>query len=83
VAGLADIFDLRFPIGALSEGRPPEAAFVLVIGLIAALVFYVMFVFAPRQIAEREGTAGSWAVRFIVFIVGLGLGTTLAALIGG
>jgi hypothetical protein len=40
-------------------------------------------VFAPRQIAEREGTGLTWAVRFGVFIVGLTLGTTLAGIVHG
>ena len=80
--GLSDIFDLRFPIAAIGDGRPLEAAFVLGIAFIAAAVFYVMFVFAPRQIASREGTAATWTIRFLVFIVGLSIGTTLARFLG-
>ena len=83
VAGLGDIFDVRFPFSAISEGRPLEALLVLGIGLLAAGVFYLMFVFAPRQIAEREGTGASWTARFLVFIVGLSIGTTLANVAAG
>lgn len=36
-----------------------------------ALVFYEMFVFAPRELADPGGSALSWAVRFAVFYVSL------------
>ena len=41
-----------------------------------------MLVFAPRQIAEREGTPLNWAVQFAVFMLGLALGTTIHGLAG-
>jgi len=38
-------------------------------------------VFAPRQIAEREGSPASWTVRFVLFVVSLSLGQTVAGLV--
>jgi hypothetical protein len=40
-----------------------------------------MLVFAPRQIAEREGSGPSWVVRFLLFVVSMALGQTIAGLI--
>ena len=69
VARIGDAFDLAE--AGLASGL------ALGLGVVAALVFYVMFVFAPRQIAEREATPLSWAIRFGVFIVGLVVSTTV------
>lgn len=83
LAGLTQIFDLRYLAASLGGSQLPEALFVLGIGTVAIAIFYLMLVFAPRQIAEREGTGGSWAIRFVVFLVGLSLGTTLASILHG
>jgi hypothetical protein len=84
LAGFSDIFDVRNLLSALSGGgQLAESVFVFGLGLVAVLIFYVMLVFAPRQIAEREGTPGSWASRFLVFIAGLSIGSTLAAMVHG
>jgi hypothetical protein len=49
---------------------------VLVINLLgilgfAALVFYEMFVFAPRELADPGASTLSWAVRFAIFYISL------------
>jgi len=49
---------------------------VLVINLLAilgfvALIFYEMFVFAPRELADPGASTLSWAVRFAIFYVSL------------
>ncbi len=78
LSGPAGLFDLRSTAAAVAGGtQVAEALFVLGLGLVATLLFYLMFVFAPRQLAEREGTPRTWAVRFIVFVLGLALGATL------
>ena len=83
LVGLTDLFDFRSLIAAFSGPDDPRwTLFVLGIATLGVLVFYLMLVFAPRQIAEREGTTGSWAVRFLVFIVGLSLGTTIHGFFG-
>lgn len=83
LVGLTDLFDIRSLIAAFSGPDDPRwTLFVLGIATLGVLVFYLMLVFAPRQIAEREGTTGSWAVRFLVFIVGLSLGTTIHGFFG-
>ena len=59
LSGFTDIFDLRSSaVGA--GGRRPTRGVGILFGLavVPSLIFYVMLVFAPRQIAEREGTPG-------------------------
>lgn len=76
--GISDIFDLRALADVLSTpSATEEAAFVLGIAVLGILVFYAMFVFAPSQIAQREGTTRTWAVQFAVFLLGLAIGTTI------
>jgi hypothetical protein len=42
-----------------------------------------MLIFAPRQVAEREGSPGSWALRFGLFVLSLVVGATWLGLIRG
>ena len=44
---------------------------LLAILAFAALIFYEMFVFAPRELADPGASALSWAVRFAIFYVSL------------
>jgi hypothetical protein len=81
LSGLTPLFDLRQLVASASEpGGFAGAVFVGLIATVGAAVFYVMLVFAPRQIAEREGTPGTWLVRFFLFVVSLSLGQTIAGL---
>ena len=80
LVGLTDLFDIRTLIAAVTAGDGGWSLCVVGIATLGVLVFYLMLVFAPRQIAEREGTTRTWAVRFVVFLVGLSLGTTLHGL---
>lgn len=76
--GISAIFDLRSLADVLSTpSASGEAAFVLGIAVLGILVFYAMFVYAPSQIAQREGTTRTWAVRFAIFLLGLAIGTTI------
>ena len=84
LVGLTDLFDVRSLIAALSSGIVDLRWTLFEVGIatLGVLVFYLMLVFAPRQIAEREGSPRSWAIRFALFIVGLSLGTTIHRFIG-
>jgi hypothetical protein len=82
LSGIAGIYDLRTLVGDASTD-PGAVAVALGLGTLGMLVFYVMLVFAPRQVAEREGTALAWTLRFMLFLVGLSLGTTWTGLRGG
>ena len=53
---------------ALFDNVPGAGAFALVL-LAAAAVYYAMLVYAPRQIADREGSAPVWLLRFGLFVV--------------
>jgi hypothetical protein len=78
MSGLADIFDVRqLAAGVTGPSDLPGAAFLVTIGTVGALIFYVMLVFAPRQIADREGTALTWTIRFALYIVSLTVGATI------
>lgn len=85
LAGLRDFFDLS-DLGTLLGASGVDlalAAFLIVFVLLAILVFYVMLVFAPRQVAEREGTPGQWVVRFLLFLASLVVGATWAGAMRG
>ena len=76
------VFDLHQL--AAAAAKPDGLAgtlFLIAIGAVAVLIFYVMLVFAPRQVADKEGTPGTWTVRFLLFLVSLALGQTLSGLI--
>jgi hypothetical protein len=82
LSGFTGIFDLRkLAAAAATPGDIGGTALLLAIGAAGILVFYVMLVFAPRQVADKEGSAGTWALRFIVFLISLALGQTVAGLL--
>jgi hypothetical protein len=82
LSGLTGIFDLRqLAAAAANPGDLAGTLLLVVIGALGILVFYVMLVFAPRQVADKEGTAGTWALRFLLFLVSLALGQTLSGLL--
>lgn len=41
---------------------------LLILLLMALLVQYLMFVFAPRQVADGGGSVWQWAFRFVLFV---------------
>ena len=45
-------------------------------------VYYAMLVYAPRQVAEREGGPVTWVVRYALFVAGTLLGVGWAAQLG-
>lgn len=67
VADLSDLFDLR---GLLSDPAASPGAFAGLLGLqvLFSGFFYLAFVFAPRMVAEAEGSWRAWFVRYVLFL---------------
>jgi hypothetical protein len=81
---MADIFD-SVDVGDLfsAAGGDVQALFgVFALLVLFSLPFYMMFVFAPRQITESEGTWPAWAARYGLFLVGAIAGVGWLAAIG-
>lgn len=54
-----------------SSGLGGGAGLFLVAVLVpVSLVYYLAFVFAPRQVAEREGSWPAWALRYGLYLAG-------------
>jgi hypothetical protein len=84
LSGFTGLFDLRYFVRTISQGANlAEPLFVFAIGLLGMMIFYLVLVYAPRQIAEREGSGTAWALRFAAFALGLSLGQTLAGMVHG
>jgi hypothetical protein len=81
---MADVLD-SVDVGDLFQaaGGDIQALFgVLALLVLFSLPFYMMFVFAPRQITESEGTWPAWAARYGLFLVGAIAGVGWLAAIG-
>jgi hypothetical protein len=68
-------------MGPSSSGLPSPAALLAapnrpLLGFLVVFsaVYYAMLVFAPRQVAEREGGPITWVVRYAAFLAGVLLG---------
>ncbi len=62
---------------ALRRDAPadPHGAELAVVFLVAfSAVYYAMLIYAPRQIAEREGGWLEWALRYLAFVASIVLG---------
>lgn len=82
VADMSDLFDLR---GLLSDPAATPGAFAAVLGLevLFSGFFYLAFVFAPRMVAEAEGSWRAWFVRYLVFLGATIVGVTFLGGGGG
>lgn len=60
------------PSQAITDPHTAE----LILGVLVAFsaVYYAMLIYAPRQIAEREGGLVEWALRYVLFVVSVFLG---------
>ena len=81
---MADVFD-SVDVGDLfsaagGDARAASAVFALLV--LFSLPFCLMFVFAPRQVTESEGTWSAWAARYGLFLVGAIVGVGWLAAIG-
>jgi len=70
-------------LGSLSEFMSSGAAAVVGLLILGAAVYYAMLIYAPRQIAEREGGPAEWLARFGLFVVSVCLGLDWLSLLGG
>lgn len=73
---VASFFDLR-QVSTWSGVGIGLTLLAMAVAVSGVAIFYVMLIYAPRQLAEREGTPIGWIVRFLVFLAGLTLGATL------
>ncbi len=80
LGGMGAIFDVRAVFGSGQDIR--YALLVFGFATAGVLIFYLMLVFAPRQVAEKEGSGLTWAVRFLLFLTGLTISQTLRAAAG-
>jgi hypothetical protein len=81
---MADVLD-SVDVGDLFQAAGGDVqALVGVFSLLVvfSLPFYMMFVFAPRQMTESEGTWPAWAARYGLFLVGAIAGVGWLAAIG-
>lgn len=53
--------------------RDPNSSLGYIVGLLSAavVVFYMVFILAPRQIAYPGGSWRDWIVRFLVYMLGI------------
>ena len=65
-------------LDALSAAAGPIGLLIL-----GAAVYYAMLIYAPRQIADREGGPIEWLARFALFVASVGLGLGWLSLLGG
>ena len=71
--------------GGLKEAVLSDPAAALpFLGFVAAFsaVYYAMLVYAPRQVAEREGGVVTWALRYALFVVGILFGLGWLTILG-
>jgi hypothetical protein len=64
-------------LGAVRRGAAvdPHGAELFLLFLVAfSAIYYAMLIYAPRQIAEREGGIVEWLLRYVAFAAGIVLG---------
>jgi hypothetical protein len=57
---------------ALIDWRSVELPLLFLLAF--STVYYAMLIYAPRQIAEREGSPIEWMLRYALFVVSIALG---------
>jgi hypothetical protein len=75
--------DFGAQFGGSPAGMTSGVAQVLGLLILCAAVYYAMLIYAPRQIAEREGGPIEWLARFGLFVVSVALGLGWLSLLGG
>jgi hypothetical protein len=62
----------------------PHAATPILLFLVAfSVVYYAMLIYAPRQIAEREGGLAVWVARYLAFAASIALGVGWLSILSG
>lgn len=83
LAGITGAFDIRSMVADVTGPDAGLGLFGIGIAIAGVAIFYVMLVFAPRQVAEKEGSPLTWTVRYLVFLASLILGATWTAILHG
>ena len=83
VHSVIDGGDFRAQVSASPAGASSAGAGVIGLLILCAAVYYAMLIYAPRQIAEREGSPLDWLARFGLFVVSVGLGLGWLSLLFG
>ena len=68
---------------AAAIGNPQTAVAAGGFLLAFSAVYYTMLVYAPRQIAEREGGFVTWVLRYLLFVAGVAAGLVWPRVFGG
>lgn len=82
VSDLAGLFDYRALLG---DPAATPAAFAGLLGLqvLFSGLYYLAFVFAPRMVAEAEGSWKAWLVRYTLFLGATIVSVTFLGAAGG
>ena len=75
--------DIVGQFGSSITGLSSGLAAVAGVFILGAAVYYAMLIYAPRQIAEREGGPVQWLVRFALFVASVVVGVGWLSLLGG
>ncbi len=68
------------PAAAIANPQTALAAIAFLLAFSA--VYYAMLVYAPRQVAEREGNLVTWVLRYALFVAGVIFGLAWPRLFG-
>lgn len=68
------------PAAAVSDSHTAVEAIAFLLAFSA--VFYAMLVYAPRQVAERDGGLMTWVLRYVLFVAGVAFGLAWPRLFG-
>ena len=80
------VLDGGAPVAAIRSALPANPGDALpLIGFLLAFsaIYYAMLVLAPRQVAEREGGAMAWIIRYALFVASVALGAGWLLVIAG
>jgi hypothetical protein len=67
---------------AAAVANPQTAATAIAFLLAFSAVYYAMLVYAPRQVAEREGGLVTWLLRYALFVAGVIFGLAWPRIFG-
>jgi hypothetical protein len=79
---LSDAFGSATKAGGSLPDTLMSTAGIVSLFVLAAALFYAMFVAVPRQLIESDGGVGRWTLRFGSFVVGSLTGIGLLASLG-
>jgi hypothetical protein len=83
VHAVAGSFDFAGGPGMSLTGISTDVAGAFGLLALCAAVYYAMLIYAPRQVAEREGGPIVWIARFALFLVSVTFGLGWLSLLGG